>query len=98
MADPAQIGLEILDYCVVLGGEIAGGVFLFPVVPDEQCPSAGAENALKFRSGLGAIEPMERLAGDDEIDRVFRERGRLGSGIDAVKIREFTQPYFRGQT
>ena len=58
------------------------------VVPQKKGPGGGLEDAAAFGAGCVDVEPVERLRGDDEIDRVVGQGRMLGGAVDALEIRE----------
>ena len=68
-----------------VGAEEGGGVGE-AIVPDEGAEAGcggWAKDAVEFRFGARAVEPVEGLAGDDEVYAVVREGGGFGGGGDA---------------
>ena len=53
-------------------------------LPDQAERSLGLEDAANLAHGADAVEPVERLADDDGIDRMVRQRDRLGRAFDRL--------------
>src|SRR5215467_6685279 len=58
-----------------------------PIIPNQNHVSARAKNASEFVSCLLSLEPVEGLAGDDQIDGAIGKCGVLRGSIRAVKPR-----------
>ncbi|MEK6256259.1 MAG: hypothetical protein N2C13_02935 [Chloroflexota bacterium] len=66
-------------------------------VPNECDHAAGFEDALEFRFGFGAVEPVKGLGGGDEIDGMVGQGGGLGGGVEAGEIWIAAQTFFCDQ-
>src|SRR5437762_12033951 len=60
-----------------------GGAVGSAIVPNQNNPTAGVENAFEFFTAAGPVEPMKGLAGGNEIHTLSRQGGRLGRGCNA---------------
>jgi len=56
-------------------------------VPQQYAPAGGPQDAGELAAGGPALEPVERLPRDDEIDRLIGEGRRFGGAGDARKAR-----------
>ena len=96
MADFVIIDLELADDGVVFGSKRAWSGVGVALVPDEENLAARAEDALEFEAGAGAVEPVEGLAGDYEIDGFWGKGRGFGGGADAVEFWEIGEEFFGG--
>jgi hypothetical protein len=67
-----------------------------PDVPEEGHPTARPEDALKLGAGPGTIEPVERLARRDEIDRPIGQCRRFRAAAHAADVRLAGQQFIGG--
>ena len=97
------VGGEVLEEFFV--GDEEGGGGGEAVVPDEgdgaappppPHPPTEAEDAVEFFFAAGAVEPVEGLAGGDEVDAEVGEGGCFGGGVDGGEAREVAEVLFAG--
>ncbi len=60
---------------------------LVAAVPREHESAAGAEDAVDLGQGADGVEPVERLRGDDRVDRARGQGDRLGRPVDDLDAR-----------
>src|SRR5580704_7511772 len=64
------------------------------LVPNDDNPARGLENASEFGASGVLVEPMEGLAGGDEIDACVIEGGGFGGSVDAGEAVVGSQIFF----
>src|SRR5581483_12527516 len=62
-----------------------------PLVPDQHHPSSRLQNPAELRARGVRFEPVEGLAGSNEIETIGRQGRRFGAAGDAVEARFFRQ-------